>query len=197
MGEIAAFLNALQPCSRFCAFLLRGVHDFDCPNNNVRRTQPYPAPDVKEGATGSVSNDSCPKCGYLRDSPNHQEGCDWGSGLKDSGKRLTYVSGMVRDVDDNKPRFELLFPLQVPFNEQMVTRVAEHLRKGAKKYAARNWEKGNSSEEMERAMASALRHLLQWMTGESDEDHAAAVITNVIFAETMRYKSAQRGSTTA
>lgn len=112
--------------------------------------------------------------------------------LKDSGKRLKYDSGMVRDVEDDKPAFELMFPQHVPFDQQMVTRVAEHLRKGARKYTRRNWEKGNSEEECERAMASALRHMIQWMTGATDEDHAAAAIVNVIFAETMRFKIEQR-----
>lgn len=115
-----------------------------------------------------------------------------GSGLKDSGERIQYESGMVRDIDSNKPAYELMFPLHVPFNEQMLTRVAEHLRKGAEKYERRNWEKGDSPDEMERAQASALRHLIQWLTGESDEDHAAAAIINVIFAETMRFKIEQR-----
>lgn len=114
--------------------------------------------------------------------------------LKDSGERLQFASGMVRDIESDKPAFELLLPLNVPYDEQMVTRVAKHLRKGAEKYARRNWEKGNSNEEMERALASAIRHLIQLFCGETDEDHAAAAISNVIFAETMRYKINQKGA---
>lgn len=114
--------------------------------------------------------------------------------LKDSGERLQFASGMVRDIESDKPAFELLLPLNVPYDEQMVTRVAKHLREGAKKYARRNWEKGNSNEEMERALASAIRHLIQLFCGETDEDHAAAAISNVIFAETMRYKIEKKGA---
>lgn len=114
------------------------------------------------------------------------------SGLKDSGERLQYKSGMVRDIETNKPGFHLMVPKDIPFDKQMLTRVAEHLRKGAKKYSPRNWEKGNSYEEAERARESALRHMMQWIMGETDEDHAAATIINVIFAETMQYKADQK-----
>jgi hypothetical protein len=117
------------------------------------------------------------------------------SGLKDSGQRLQFDSGMVRDIEDNKPGFHFLIPKDVPFDAQMLTRVAEHLRKGAKKYSPRNWEKGNSDAEAERARESALRHMMQWIMGETDEDHAAAVIINVIFAETMQYKADQKKET--
>jgi len=114
------------------------------------------------------------------------------SGLKDSGKRVHFSSGMVRDVEDDKPGFHFLIPKNIPYDAQMLTRVAEHLRKGAKKYSPRNWEKGNTDEEAERARESALRHMMQWINGETDEDHAAAIISNVIFAETMQYKANQK-----
>jgi dATP/dGTP diphosphohydrolase len=114
------------------------------------------------------------------------------SGLKDSGKRLQFESGMVRDVAEDKPGFQYLIPKDVPMSAQMLTRVAEHLRKGAVKYEPRNWEKGDSDAEAERARESALRHMMQWLMGETDEDHAAAVIINVLFAETMQWKSDQK-----
>jgi phytoene dehydrogenase-like protein len=85
--------------------------------------------------------------------------------------------------------FHFLIPKDIPFDAQMLTRVARHLREGAKKYTPRNWEKGNTDEEAERARESALRHMMQWIMGETDEDHAAAVIINVLFAETMQYKA--------
>lgn len=110
------------------------------------------------------------------------------SGLKDSGQRLQFDSGMVRDVVDDKPGYHFMIPKNVPMYKQMLTRVAEHLRKGAMKYSPRNWEKGDSEEEVERARESAFRHMMQWMMDEVDEDHAAAVIVNIIFAETMQYK---------
>ncbi len=36
---------------------------------------------------------------------------------KDSGKREEFESGMVRDTNENKPRYDLLFPIGIPWNE--------------------------------------------------------------------------------
>jgi hypothetical protein len=139
--------------------------------------------------------------GYAPTSPMHNTVCNLPrtanihktinskSSLKDSGERLEFGSGMVRDVEYDKPGFHFLIPKDIPFDAQMLTRVARHLREGAKKYTPRNWEKGNTDEEAERARESALRHMMQWVMGETDEDHAAAVIINVLFAETMQYKA--------
>ncbi|MER7420034.1 hypothetical protein ABT346_25195 [Micromonospora peucetia] len=43
-------------------------------------------------------------------------------------------------------------------------------------------------EELDRAKGSALRHLMQWLCGEDDEDHAAAVVFNIMAAEFVRYQ---------
>lgn len=107
---------------------------------------------------------------------------------KDSGKRAEFDSGMVRDTQDGKARFDLLFPLGVPFKEQMLTRLADLMERGAQKYTERNWEKANSQEELDRYKSSAVRHLIQWLTGETDEDHAAAVMFNIIAHETISLK---------
>lgn len=107
---------------------------------------------------------------------------------KDSGKREEYDSGMVRDVQENKPRFDLLFTEGVPYGEQFFTRVAELLGRGAEKYGERNWQLANSEEELDRFKASGLRHMLQWMTGEVDEDHASAVVFNLMAAEYVKGK---------
>lgn len=114
------------------------------------------------------------------------------SGLKDSGQRLNFASGMVRDIDDTKPAFDLLIPLGIPYDKLMITRWAELLRKGAIKYAKRNWELADSDEELDRAKASAFRHFMQWFSGETDEDHAAAVFFNINEVETIRYKQANQ-----
>jgi dATP/dGTP diphosphohydrolase len=107
---------------------------------------------------------------------------------KDSGKRESYASGMVRDTQEGKPRFDLLIPLDVPFDQQLLTRFAALMARGAVKYSDRNWEKGDSSAEIERAKSSAFRHLMQWLTGETDEDHCSAVMFNILVAETLTYK---------
>lgn len=69
------------------------------------------------------------------------------------------------------------------FEGPMFDRYAIHLTKGAKKYAKRNWMQATGQAELERFQESALRHFLQWLRGERDEDHAAAVWFNVNGAE--------------
>jgi hypothetical protein len=107
---------------------------------------------------------------------------------KDSGQREEYSTGMRRDTQEGKARFDLLFPLDVPYTEQFMTRVAELLCRGVEKYGTRNWEKAGTAEEMERFRASAMRHLAQWLAGDPDEDHAAAVVFNLLAYETTFYK---------
>lgn len=102
---------------------------------------------------------------------------------KDSGERAQFDSGMVRDTDKGKPRFDLLVPLGVPYEAQLLTRFAALMARGAEKYDARNWEQANSHEELERMKSSAFRHFMQWFMGEQDEDHAAATLFNIMAYE--------------
>jgi hypothetical protein len=95
---------------------------------------------------------------------------------KDSGKRITFKTGMNRDTQDDKPRYDLI-------DKGMLTRWAELMQRGAIKYGENNWQKAMTKEEMERFMASAWRHFVQWANGETDEDHAAAVFFNIAGAE--------------
>lgn len=106
---------------------------------------------------------------------------------KDSGKRQDYASGMRRDVTDGKPDFYLCLTEQ-PYKDQLLTRWAELMTRGADKYGRRNWQLANSEEELERFKSSAFRHFMQWVSGESDEDHAAAVLFNINAAEYVKRK---------
>jgi hypothetical protein len=106
----------------------------------------------------------------------------------DSGRRAEYASGMVRDSDAGKARFDLLVAEGVPYEGQFLARVAALMQRGAVKYCDRNWERADSAVEVERFRSSAFRHLMQWMAGEIDEDHAAAVVFNLLAAETTRFK---------
>ena len=108
--------------------------------------------------------------------------------LHDTGARQTYDSGMIREPDTEKPRFDLLVPEGVPYEQQMLTRFAILLSKGADKYSSRNWEKASSQKEIDRMKASAFRHFMQWFCNEDDEDHAAAVMFNILAAETTKQK---------
>jgi Domain of unknown function (DUF5664) len=108
--------------------------------------------------------------------------------IKDSGERKEYASGMVRDTQDGKAMFTYLFADGIPYDEQFITRCALHMTKGFIKYGHRNWERANSAEEVERFRASAMRHLIMWACGMRDEDHAAAVVFNLIAAESTQLK---------
>lgn len=102
---------------------------------------------------------------------------------KDSGEHREFDGGGRRDSSEGKPRFDLLFPRTVPYQDQMLTRVAELFERGARKYSGRNWEQFSSPEALEHAEGSFGRHSAQYMCGEKDEDHAAAVIANVLIIE--------------
>lgn len=80
---------------------------------------------------------------------------------------------MVRDVTDNKTKWHLVN------DGPMLKRWAEHLTRGAAKYTDKNWMKANGEEEETRFMESAWRHFMQWVEGDTDEDHAAAVFFNI------------------
>jgi hypothetical protein len=107
---------------------------------------------------------------------------------KDSGQHEEYESGMRRDSEQGKPRFDLMVPRGVAFEDQMLTRFAALLARGAVKYDPRNWEKASGQKELDRYYSSAFRHFMQWLCGETDEDHAAAVLFNIMAAETVKAK---------
>lgn len=102
--------------------------------------------------------------------------------------REEHESGMVRDSEEGKPRFDLLLCSYLDYEEQMLTRDARRMAHGANLYGERNWEKGDSPEEWARARSSAFRHFMQWFNGETDEDHAAAARCNISFAEAIKQK---------
>ncbi len=107
--------------------------------------------------------------------------------VKDSGKRKDFKSGMRRDTDENKPRFDLIIALNIPYEKTMLYRWGMLMKNGMVKYGERNWEKANSQEELNRFKASAFRHFMQWFTrADDEEDHAAAVMFNINAAETTK-----------
>lgn len=107
---------------------------------------------------------------------------------KANGEKLTYKSGFKKETDINKPRFDLLIPKSTKFDNSMLYRWSMLLSRGANKYSERNWEKANSLEEMDKFKASAFRHFMQWFHGETDEDHAAAILFNVNAVEYVKDK---------
>lgn len=109
---------------------------------------------------------------------------------KDTGNHSTYASGMKRDSQEGKARWDLLIPLDVPYEEQLLTRCANLMERACRsKYPERNWEQANSADEMARMKSSAYRHFMQWFCGVEDgEDHAAGTFFNMLAHETTNYK---------
>ena len=83
--------------------------------------------------------------------------------------REEFPTGSLRDTSEGKPRYDLV-------SLKGLTRLAHLMARGAKKYGERNWEKGQP---VSRFYQSALRHLYQWASGDTSEDHLAAVAYNV------------------
>lgn len=96
--------------------------------------------------------------------------------VKDSGKRKEYASGMKRDTTEGKPMYSLI-------DRDFLYRLAIHMTKGAEKYGKDNWRLAKSQEELDRFKDSALRHMMQWLNGDADEDHMSAVAFNLAAAE--------------
>jgi hypothetical protein len=89
--------------------------------------------------------------------------------VKDSGKRQEFSTGSKRDTQEGKGRYDLMSPI-------VAQRDAIHMENGARKYDARNWEKGQP---LSRFLDSAIRHLIKYQEGHRDEDHLAAARWNV------------------
>lgn len=100
---------------------------------------------------------------------------------KDSGKRKEFKGGMVRDINDDKPMYTLIW-------QPLITRLAELMTRGAKKYGKHNWKLASGEEELERFKDSALRHMYQYLEGDESEDHCAAVCFNLMGAEFVKEK---------
>lgn len=87
---------------------------------------------------------------------------------KDSGNRQEFETGMVRDTQDGKPRYDLM-------PTEAMKRLADLYARGAEKYGDNNWQLGQP---FSRVYASLFRHLMQWREGDRSEDHMAAVAWN-------------------
>lgn len=92
--------------------------------------------------------------------------------IKDSGHRREFKTGAVRDMQEGKGRLDLLPACAV-------IRLAKHFEAGAVKYTDRNWEKGIPIHSF---IDSALRHLMKYLDGQTDEDHLCAAAWNCMCA---------------
>ena len=83
-----------------------------------------------------------------------------------------FTTGAQRDTGDDKLRMSL-----VP--QQELKRVMERFLSGAEKYGENNWMKGMP---LSVYYDCAHRHMAAWWAGDQDEDHAAAVVWNMLCA---------------
>lgn len=91
------------------------------------------------------------------------------NGIKSNGEMTVFASGAVRDKKTGKGRCDLL-PACV------LLRLAKHYERGAERYGEYNWKQGIPCHSF---VDSALRHLLKFMDGQTDEDHLIAAIWNL------------------
>lgn len=89
--------------------------------------------------------------------------------LKDTGDRRSFTTGAVRDRGGMKPAL-VLIPAWSEFAYGWI------LEAGAKKYAARNWEKGMPMSEY---INSAERHIKKYKAGWRDEPHLWQAFWNI------------------
>lgn len=82
-----------------------------------------------------------------------------------------FETGAVRDTG-GKGRMDLL-PMCA------LLRVSKHMEDALTHYPERNWENGMPMHSM---LDSAMRHLVKYMDGQTDEDHLCAAATNLLMA---------------
>lgn len=146
----------------------------------VRRTKPRPFTDIDEAH-------GCPT--------EATEGPEWAplTTIKDSGERVTFASGSMRDPSTGKIKWSrILFG-------PMARRWAQHLTTAEAKYpdvapGLPNFMLIETDEEYYRYKESALRHFMSWFYEETDEDHASATFFNINGVEIIKDKrKAQEG----
>lgn len=79
---------------------------------------------------------------------------------------------LLREDKTEKPDFSYLGEMYYA-----VARIMQRLMMGEKKYARRNWV--NCEDELT-YQQSAIRHLLQYIEGNTEEDHLAAAGANIL-----------------
>ena len=90
--------------------------------------------------------------------------------MRHSDKQTDFATGAKRDTDEGKGRPSLISPV-------LIHRLGVHLAKGAKHYGDDNWAKGMP---YRRTADSMIRHIFQWLAGDEEEDHLAAVAFGVM-----------------
>lgn len=142
---------------------------------------------IVENVTSSIMKDQLRTDGYV--APKSTESQTWTAplGIKDSGQRVTYTSGSMRDPSTGKIKWS-----RITFGP-MMRRWAQHLTNAEIKYpdpkpGVPNFTLIETEEEYIRYKESALRHFMSWFHEETDEDHASAVFFNINGVEIIKDK---------
>ena len=91
--------------------------------------------------------------------------------IKETGKgNESFDTGSQRDNREEKGRFDLLPPYAIYL-------VAKWFQLGAKKYASRNWEKGQP---LSVFLDCCMRHIFKHLAGLKDEPHDVAAAWNIL-----------------
>lgn len=96
-------------------------------------------------------------------------------GMHDSGKRQEFETGARRDSADGKSRPDLISPIALMAEGEVLRKGAAPKEAGGKGYGERNWEKGIP---LSRFVASCFRHLVGMMVGDTAEDHPSQLRFN-------------------
>lgn len=89
---------------------------------------------------------------------------------KATEEKATFTTGSVRGSNKGRGRFDLI-------SFAALESLAQLLERGAELYGENNWRKGQP---LSRYLNSAARHLYQLIDSRFDEDHAAAVLFNIM-----------------
>jgi hypothetical protein len=79
---------------------------------------------------------------------------------------------LLREDKTNKPDFTYFAEMY-----QVSERITKILTMGEKKYARLNW---RNCEDPQTYKESAMRHLMQYLSGQTDEDHLSAATVNLM-----------------
>jgi hypothetical protein len=100
---------------------------------------------------------------------------------------VKHESGAIRGSEEGKVDYTLAL------DGPMFDRYAELLTKAAERKGRRNWMNAAEQGDLERFQRGLMRHVRQYLRGDTDEDHAAAIIFNLNGAEYVRERLASDG----
>jgi len=90
--------------------------------------------------------------------------------MRHADTKTEFNTGAQRDSSEGKGRPSLISPV-------LIHRLGVHLAKGAEHYGDDNWSKGMP---FRRTADSIIRHINQWLAGDEEEDHLAAIAFGVM-----------------